>query len=391
MTDRLNPMVIYDYILARLETIRAQQPNRVCVFYLLLGSYPGYYLENPADESRLHCCPQIIPSLDSYIQDLHQEIIHCDDLYQAKPQTVLQEHTHQPQTPGNTLDQSILDYRFPIYTMRALVDRLAMLPAFFYIQNTTGIPYQFDEFAYMQQHPNVYFTLSDCTLNTLDPVSLPTLNVDAARWECGILHAHVIKTVEIPLLVDVIKCILMCESVHHVTARERPPVCIARDVTFDMILPQALDSGFEIYVRPYLFHRLTGNIRLKHLSGYLAQYVELAETLYLDSTGVINNMDAWLEGLAQLSPDTSDACTRIHHLFHAFLDQLLSSQSAGHHPQVQFAKYLCMLLSLRQLQVTDADSAPTYLPMIEHMYRSLLSAPATTDGYKDIKEIVYNW
>ena len=392
MSDKLNPMVIYDYILTRLEAIRTQQPNRVCVFYLLLGSYPGYYLENTADETRLHCCPQIIPSLDSYIQDLHQEIIHCDELYKIRPQTVLQEHTHQPQTPGNTLDQSILDYRFPMYTMRALVDRLAALPAFFYIQNTTGIPYPFDEFAYMEQRPNVYFTVSDCILNTLDPVQLPALNPSGARWENNMLQAHTVKQVEIPLLIDVIKCILMGESVHHVTARDRPGVCIARDVMFDMILPQQLDSTFEIYVRPYLFHRLTGNIRLKYLAKYLTQYTELAETLDLDTTGVIGEVDAWLEGLAQLSQESNDTCMRIHHLFHAFLDQLLRKRESGSLHVVPVVKFLCMVLTLRQLQVIDADSAPKYLPMIEYIYQQMLTpATASSDGYKEIRTTLFNW
>jgi len=394
MSDKLNPMVIYDYILTRLDAIRAQHPNRVCVFYLLLGSYPGYYLENPGDETRLHCCPQIIPSLDSYVQDLHQEVIHCDELYKVRPQTVLAEHTYQPQTPGNTLDQCILEYRFPMYTIRALLDRLAALPAFFYIQNTTGIPYPFDELAYMENQPNVYFTVSDCMLNTLDPVQLPALNPLGGRWENHMLHTHTVKQVEIPLLIDVIKCILMGESVHHVTARDRPAICIARDVMFDMILPQQLDSTFEIYVRPYLFHRLTGNIRQKYLAKYLRQYKELAETLDLDSTGMIGEVDAWLESLAQLSQEAGDTCMRIHHLFHAFLDQLLSTRASGSLQQVPVVKYLCMVLTLRQLQVTDADSAPKYLPMIEYIYQQMLILPtatATGDGYKEIKATLFNW
>lgn len=389
MTDRLNPMAIYDYILARLDTIRAQHPNRVCVFYLLLGSYPGYYLENPSDETRLHCCPQIIPSLDSYIQNLHQEIIHCDELYKIRPQTVLQEYTHQPQTPGNTLDQSILDYQYPLYNIRTLVNRLAALPAFFYIQNTTGIPYPFDELAYMEQHPNIYFTVSDCMLNTLDPVQLPVLNPDIGKWENEMLYAHVIKQIEIPLLIDVIKCILMGESVHHLTARDRPAVCIARDVMFDMILPQQQDSTFEIYVRPYLFHRLTGNIRLKYLPKYLRQYMDLAETLDIDYTGVISQVDVWLEGLAQLSQDASDACMRIHRLCHVFLDQLLSTRASGSLQQVPLVKFFCMVLTLRQLQVTDIDCAPRYLPMIEYIYQQMLSS--TGDGYKEIKTTLFNW
>jgi hypothetical protein len=390
MTDKLNPSVIYDYIIARLEAIRAQQPNRTCVFYLLLGSYPGYYIENPADQTRIHCCPQIIPSLDSYIQDLHQEVIHCDELYQLKPQTVLQEHTHQPQTPGNTFDQSILDYRFPMFRMRNLLDRLATLPAFFYVQNTTGIPYPFDEFAYMEQRPNVYFTVSDCLLNTLEPINLPMLNVADGRWENNILQVYVMKHVEIPLLIDVCKCILMGESVHHVTARERQPVCVAKDVTFDMVLPQQLDSVFEIYIRPYLFHRLTGNIRLKYLDKYIREYITLAEQLDANEADLVSGMDAWLESLAQLSPAANDICTRIHHLFNTFLDQLLSSRSAGAQQRVTLIKYLIMILIIRQLQITDVDNAPKYLPATEYLLQQIL----TTHGMecnKELKHVLINW
>ncbi len=390
MSDQFKPSVIYDYIVTRLDTIRAAQPDRVCVFYLLMGSYPGYYMENSADETRLHCCPQIIPSMDSYIENLHQEVIHCDELYKVKPQTVLQEHTHQPHTPGNTFDQSILDYRFPMFRMRSLIDRLAQLPAFFYIQNTTGIPYQFDEFEYMEQHPNVYFTVSDCMLNTLEPINLPMLNVPVGRWENQALVQYVITNVEIPLLIDVCKCILMGESVHHVTARDRQPVNIANTVTFDMVLPQQLDSVFEIYVRPYLFHRLTGNIRFMYLAKYLCEYLALAEKLDADESDLVSSVDAWLEGLVQLSPEASAVCNRIHHLFNAFLDQLLSSRGTCSLQQIPLIKFLIMILLIRQLQVTDADTAPKYLPAIEYLLQQMLT-PHGMECNKELKLVLINW
>jgi hypothetical protein len=390
MSDQFKPLVIYDYIIARLDTIRTEQPNRVCVFYLLLGSYPGYYMENPADETRLHCCPQIIPSLDSYIENLHQEVIHCDELYKLKPQTVLQEHTHQPQTPGNTFDQSILDYRFPIFRMRSLIDRLAQLPAFFYVQNTTGIPFPFDEFAYMEQRTNVYFTVSDCMLNTLEPINLPMLNVAAGRWENQAIIQYVITNVEIPLLIDVCKCILIGESVHHITARDRQPVNIANTVTFDTILPQQLDMVFEIYLRPYLFHRLTGNIRLKYLAKYLSGYIDIAEKLDADESDLVSGMDAWLEPLAQFSPEANAVCNRIHHLFNTFLDQLLSSRSAGSLQQIPLIKFLIMILLVRQLQVTNADTAPKYLPVIEYLLQQMLS-PNGMECNKELKQVLINW
>jgi hypothetical protein len=390
MSDQFKPSVIYDYIIARLDTIRAEQPSRVCVFYLLLGSYPGYYMENPADETRLHCCPQIIPSLDSYIENLHQEVIHCDELYKLKPQTVLQEHTHHPQTLGNTFDQSILDYRFPMFRMRSLIDRLAQLPAFFYVQNTTGIPFPFDEFAYMEQRTNVYFTVSDCMLNTLEPINLPMLNVVAGRWENQALIQYVITNVEIPLLIDVCKCILMGESVHHITARDRQPVNIANTVTFDTILPQQLDMVFEIYVRPYLFHRLTGNIRLKYLAKYLSGYIDIADKLDADESDLVSGMDAWLEPLAQLSPDANAVCNRIHHLFNTFLDQLLSSRSAGSLQQIPLIKFLIMILLVRQMQVTNADTAPKYLPAIEYLLQQILS-PHGMECNKELKQVLINW
>lgn len=390
MSDQFKPTVIYDYIITRLDTIRTEQPNRVCVFYLLLGSYPGYYMENPADETRLHCCPQIIPSLDSYIKNLHQEVIHCDTLYKVNPQTVLQEHTHQPQTPGNTFDQSILDYQFPMFRMCYLVDRLAQLPAFFYIQNTTGIPYQFDEFEYMERRPNIYFTVSDCMLNTLEPINLPMLNVSAGRWENQALVQYVITNVEIPLLIDVCRCILMSESVHHITARDRQPVNIANAVTFDMILSQKLDSVFEIYVRPYLFHRLTGNIRLRYLAKYLSKYLTSAEKLDSDESDLVSGINAWLEALAKLSPNTSLVCNRIHHLFNAFLDQLLSSRSAEQLQQIPFIKYLIMILIVRQFEVTNSDNAPKYLPAIEYLLQQMLSTHGM-DCNKELKRILINW
>jgi len=265
-----------------------------------------------------------------------------------------------------------------------------MLPAFFYVQNTTGIPYPFDEFAYMEQRPNMYFTVSDCLLNTLEPINLPILNIADGRWENNILQTYIIKHVEIPLLIDVCKCILMGESVHHVTARERQPVNIAKDVTFDMVLPQQLDSVFEIYVRPYLFHRLTGNIRLRYLDKYIREYITLAEQLDTDETELVSGMDAWLESLAQLSNEVNGICTRIHHLFNTFLVQLLSSRSAGALQQVPLIKYLIMILIIRQLQITDADNAPKYLPATEYLLQQIL----TTHGMecnKELKHVLINW
>ena len=390
MSDQFKPSVIYDYIVTRLDNIRSEQPDRVCVFYLLLGSYPGYYMENPEDETRLHCCPQIIPSLDSYIENLHQEVIHCDELYKLKPQTVLQEHTHHPQTQGNTFDQSILDYRFPMFRMRSLIDRLAQLPAFFYIQNTTGIPYQFNEFEYMELLSNVYFTVSDCMLNTLEPINLPMLNVAAGRWENQALIQYVITNVEIPLLIDVCKCILMGESVHHITARDRQPVNIVNTVTFDMVLPHQLDSIFEIYVRPYLFHRLTGNIRLKYLAKYLSAYIATAERLDADESDLVSCMDTWLEALAQLSPEANAVCNRIHHLFNTFLDQLLSFRSKEPLQQIPLIKFLIMILLVRQLQVTNADTAPKYLPAIEYLLQQILS-PHGMECNRELKQVLINW
>jgi hypothetical protein len=192
------------------------------------------------------------------------------------------------------------------------------------------------------------------------------------------------------LLIDVCKCILIGESVHHITARDRQPVNIANTVTFDMVLPQQLDSVFEIYVRPYLFHRLTGNIRLKYLAKYLSEYLTIAEKLDADESDLVSGMDAWLEALAQLSPEASMVCNRIHHLFKAFLDQLLSSRSAGSLQQIPLIKYLIMILIVRQFEVTNSDNAPKYLPAIEYLLQQMLT-PHEMDCNKELKHVLINW
>lgn len=384
MSDKLNPSMIYDYIISRLEAIKAQQPDRVCVFYLLLGSYPGYYLENPTDESRLHCCPQIIPSLDSYIANMHQEVIHCDEFYKLKPQTVLDQHTHRPQTAGNTFNQNILDCRFPMHYMRIFLDRLSALPAFFYIQNTTGIPYAFDEFQYMEQHPTIYITESNCMLNTLSPMQLPSLDIARMAWVNPIIPDYIIKYIEIPLLINICKCIIMSETVNHITIRDRPPLCIATEVVFDPIMPWELNYHFEIYVRPYLFHRMAGNIHEKYMPKYLSDYLELANSLSVDTGAVASVINTRLEYLSQVSPEIQLVCASIHQMSQSYLEQMTAPNN-----QTQLIKFLILVLTIRQLQVTDSSAVLRYLPGIDAVYQLLLSS--SEDHLKDLKTALYAW